>query len=254
MRRGRNCPRRSCSIRPQGDIRMEPKTVVNKATESPPINSNDFVTMFNDLLLRLQRIELALAAAPAVEESPRRREIERRRGYTTQDVARVLRCSSDSVRTMVRSGRLGAVNMRNATSGKPRFIVMPEHLAAFIEANKVYVPPKPERRRRRSPEMIDYFPETWEEYERQVDRHAEKAKSINRPDGRNWGPRGRVRTYGVDMEDDRVDDRRARATRRGRAQFCPKTWDEYDSIIRRHPGLKIFVVRPDGKTARSEEH
>src|SRR5438094_6587474 len=104
----------------------------------------------------------------------------------------MLRCSSDSIRTMIRSGKLGAIYMRQTQSGKPRFIVMPEHLAAFVEANKVYVPPKPERRHRRPKDMIDYFPDTWEEYDYQVGRHPDSARSISRPDARKSGPRGPV--------------------------------------------------------------
>jgi excisionase family DNA binding protein len=228
---------------------LESEVAINQAMGTPANSSADVVSILNDVLLRLQRIELALAASPDVKESPSRRETERRRGYTTREVARMLRCSTDSVRTMIRSGRLGAVNMRRVGSGKPRFIVMPEHLAAFIETNKPDVPPKPPRRRGTPSDVIDYFPDTWEAYDQQVDRYPESAKYISRPDGRTCGLRGSIRgeAGNVGADDARVDDRSARATRRGRAQFCPKTWAEYDSLIHRHPGLSIFVLRPDGK-------
>jgi hypothetical protein len=57
------------------------------------------------------------------------------RGMTTTEVAAIRRTPSDRIRTMIRSDKLGAVNMPNV-NGKPRFIVMPEHLAAFTDANR----------------------------------------------------------------------------------------------------------------------
>jgi hypothetical protein len=226
---------------------MKPEADRDNGIETPANAGNAVLGILNDLQLRLQRIEVALAASSGDVESARKREIERRRGYTTREMARMLRCSSDSIRTMIRSGKLGAINLRQTKTGKPRFIVMPEHLAAFVEANKVYVAPKTERRRRRPKDTLNYFPATWEEYDYQVDTHPNSAQWIGRPDGRTWGPRGPVRTECGSLGDTRADDRVARATRRGRAQFCPETWEEYDAILHRHPGLTIFVLRPDGK-------
>lgn len=175
---------------------MKRETDGDRGVETPTIVENGVIAILNDLCLRLQRIEVALAAASGVKESARRREIEQRRGYTTAEIARImLRCSSDSIRTMIRSGKLGAINMRRTKSGKPKFIVMPEHLAAFVEANKVYVPPKPQRRRRPK-DMIDFYPDTWEEYDYQVDSHPESAQWVSRPDGRKSGPRDPVRRDG----------------------------------------------------------
>jgi len=176
-----------------GETFMEPETDMAGGAEAPTNIGNGVVAILSDLLLRLQRIEVALTASSGVKESSRQREIEQRRGYTTREIARMLRCSSDRIRTMIRSGKLGAVNMRQTVCGKPKFIVMPEHLAAFVEANKVYVPPKPEQRRRRQKDLIDFFPDTWEEYDHQVKSHPDSAESIDRPDGRRSGPRGPVR-------------------------------------------------------------
>jgi excisionase family DNA binding protein len=78
------------------------------------------------------------------------------RGSSPREVARLLRVSPDRVRAMIKSGRLGALNL--GTLGRDRFVVLPEHLAAFAAANRAANPPKPARRRRSTPAM-DFYPD-----------------------------------------------------------------------------------------------
>lgn len=77
------------------------------------------------------------------------------RGLTPRETARLLRVSPDRVRAMIKSGRLGAIN--TGACGRDRFIVLPEHLAAFAAANRAARPPVPARRRRRST-LVDFYP------------------------------------------------------------------------------------------------
>jgi excisionase family DNA binding protein len=78
-------------------------------------------------------------------------------GLTPREAGRFLRVSPDKVRALIRSGRLGAVNL--GACGRDRFIVLPEHLAAFAAANRAAIPPAPARRRRRSAPVVDFYPD-----------------------------------------------------------------------------------------------
>src|SRR5579871_3941414 len=66
------------------------------------------------------------------------------------------RCGG-STSTWIRSGKLGAVNTAPNRCGKPRFVILLEHLAAFERANRVSPPPKPAPRRQRQKGIIDYL-------------------------------------------------------------------------------------------------
>jgi hypothetical protein len=82
-----------------------------------------------------------------------------RAGYTPNELEKLLRISADRIRAMIVRGELGAINTAPTRSGKPRYIILPEHLAALIRARQVAAPPKPAPRRRRQPAgWIDYYP------------------------------------------------------------------------------------------------
>ena len=76
-------------------------------------------------------------------------------GLSPAEVARYLRIGPDRIRSLIRTGQLGAVNVGSA--GRPRFVVLPAHLATFIEANTAAPPARP-KRRRKPPLMVDFFP------------------------------------------------------------------------------------------------
>jgi hypothetical protein len=84
--------------------------------------------------------------------------VEANRALTVREVARLLRISKDRVRSMIVRGELGAVNTAPARCGKPRFVVLPHHLAAFEQSRKAGPTPKATRRKRR-PEVIDFYPD-----------------------------------------------------------------------------------------------
>jgi excisionase family DNA binding protein len=81
------------------------------------------------------------------------------RGSTPREIARILRISKDRVRSMIEAGELGAVNTAPDRGGRPRYVIMPEHLTDFVRQRLVSPPPKPAPRRRRQPEMVDFFPD-----------------------------------------------------------------------------------------------
>jgi hypothetical protein len=80
------------------------------------------------------------------------------RGLTPREVAKLLRISPDRVRLMIARGELGAINTAPAHCGRPRYIVLPHHLADFERRHAAAAPP-PRPRRRRQPTVIDFFPD-----------------------------------------------------------------------------------------------
>ena len=80
------------------------------------------------------------------------------RGYTPRELARMLRIGPDKVRALIRSGELGAINTATVRCGKPRFVVLPHHLAEFEIGRRITPPAKPAPRPKRKRDMLDYFP------------------------------------------------------------------------------------------------
>jgi excisionase family DNA binding protein len=81
------------------------------------------------------------------------------RGYTPRELARVLRISPDRVRAMIQSGELGAISMARTQSGRPRYVILPCHLDAYVRGQQVSAPPRPAPRRRRRTTPVDYYPD-----------------------------------------------------------------------------------------------
>jgi hypothetical protein len=81
------------------------------------------------------------------------------RGWTPNELARVLRVSPDRVRAWIQAGDLGAINTARRRCGRPRYVVLPHHLAEFARRRAAAPPQPPPRRRRRQPDVIDYYPD-----------------------------------------------------------------------------------------------
>jgi hypothetical protein len=79
-------------------------------------------------------------------------------GHTPRELARILRISPDKVRALIRSGELGAINTATARCGKPRFVVLPHHLAEFERGRRISPAAKPPPRPKRRRDVIDFFP------------------------------------------------------------------------------------------------
>jgi excisionase family DNA binding protein len=80
------------------------------------------------------------------------------RGWTTRELARMLRVSPDRIREWIHSGQLRAINTAGSRCGKPRFVVLPHHLADFERARQVATPPPKPIRRQKRKELTDYYP------------------------------------------------------------------------------------------------
>lgn len=81
------------------------------------------------------------------------------RGMTPAEVARYLRVSPDYIRDEIRAGRLGAIDTSRLRRRRPRYVVLPHHLAAWERSRAAVTPAAPSPRRRRQPLMIDYYPD-----------------------------------------------------------------------------------------------
>ena len=80
-------------------------------------------------------------------------------GLTPSQVGRLLRVAPDRVRAWIRSGELKAINTAPTACGKPRFVVLPSHLEEFTRRRQVVTQPPPSPRRKRQPEVIDFYPD-----------------------------------------------------------------------------------------------
>jgi hypothetical protein len=79
-------------------------------------------------------------------------------GYTPAELARHLRVSPDQIRCWIKSGELGAINTARRRCGRPRYVILPHHLADFSRQRSAAEPrPSPRRRRRRH--VIDFYPD-----------------------------------------------------------------------------------------------
>ena len=81
------------------------------------------------------------------------------RGWTPNELSRLLRVSPDRIRGWIASGELTAVNTSSVRCGKPRYVVLPHHLAAFEQRRAAASSPKPQRRRRLAA-VVDYYPDS----------------------------------------------------------------------------------------------
>jgi hypothetical protein len=76
---------------------------------------------------------------------------------TPAELARMLRMGRDRILGMIRRGELPAINTAPARCGRPRYVILPDHLAHYLSSH-LAAEPKPSPRRRKRSQMVDYFP------------------------------------------------------------------------------------------------
>jgi hypothetical protein len=84
------------------------------------------------------------------------------RGYTPNELARLLRVSPDRVRAWIKVGELAALDTARHRSGRPRYVILPVHLEEFERRRRAATTPtKPaaRRRRRTATAEVDYYPD-----------------------------------------------------------------------------------------------
>jgi excisionase family DNA binding protein len=81
------------------------------------------------------------------------------RGLTPRELARLLRVSADRIRAWIQAGELGAVDTSRRRCGRPRYVILPHHLAAWERGRQAANPPPRPTRRRKSITEVDYYPD-----------------------------------------------------------------------------------------------
>jgi hypothetical protein len=64
-------------------------------------------------------------------------------GHTVKDLSRLLRVSPDKVRGWIGCGEMLAINTAADTLGKPRYVILPDQLEAFLSGRTTQPPPEP---------------------------------------------------------------------------------------------------------------
>lgn len=77
-------------------------------------------------------------------------------GLTVRQMALRYRVSPDKIRAWIGRGELPAINTAAALCGKPRWVILPDHLAQFERLRAGGPVPKPARRIKRR-ELVDYY-------------------------------------------------------------------------------------------------
>jgi excisionase family DNA binding protein len=77
-------------------------------------------------------------------------------GLTPNELAKLLRISPDKVRAWITAGELPAVNVADAKCGRPRYIILPHHLAEWEQRRAAA---KPRRTRKKRTTKVDYYPD-----------------------------------------------------------------------------------------------
>ena len=85
------------------------------------------------------------------------RSVDKPRCMTVPEFARLFRIGRDKVHTLIRNGELAAVNVAAATSTRPRFVIRPEDIEAFVARRSVVQRPPPPRRRPRPRPTKEWF-------------------------------------------------------------------------------------------------
>lgn len=78
---------------------------------------------------------------------------------TIPEVARLLRVSRDKVRRWVESGQLNATNVAGAVLKRPRWVILPNQLDAFVNGRSSSPPPKQTRKRKLQSGLVDFYPD-----------------------------------------------------------------------------------------------
>jgi hypothetical protein len=80
-------------------------------------------------------------------------------GYSVADLSRRWKIGSDKIRAFLRRGELIGVNVAMNLCGRPQWRITPESVTLFEKRRTSAPPPKPERKRLRVEQEIDFYPD-----------------------------------------------------------------------------------------------
>jgi hypothetical protein len=77
---------------------------------------------------------------------------------TVRDLARRYRVGPDKVRRWIAHGEIRAINTASVLCSRPRWVVIPDALAAFERRRASNPPPMPKKNRIKT-SVVDYYPD-----------------------------------------------------------------------------------------------
>ena len=80
-------------------------------------------------------------------------------GWTPNELARLLRVSPDRIRDFIRRGELLALNLARHRCGKPRYVILPHHLAESERGRQAAAPQPPKPKHQKQSAEIDFYPD-----------------------------------------------------------------------------------------------
>jgi transposase len=72
-------------------------------------------------------------------------------------LAKQIGVDASKVRNWIERGELLAVNTATVVGGRPRWRIRPEDLAEFVRKRQSSAAPLPNRKRRQTPDVIEFF-------------------------------------------------------------------------------------------------
>ncbi len=76
---------------------------------------------------------------------------------TPPKLVRRMGVDANKIRLLIERGELTAINAATRLGGRPRWRIRPEDLAEFLQRRRSPAAPVPRQRRRRSPDVIQFF-------------------------------------------------------------------------------------------------
>ena len=79
-------------------------------------------------------------------------------GLTVRETAKLLRVGTSKILNFIKNGELMAITTSASLAARPRYIILPDALAAFLQ-QRCAAPPSKMKRRKKRTQLIDYFPD-----------------------------------------------------------------------------------------------
>lgn len=115
-----------------------------------------FSSLFDQANRDLKPLAVWAAAAAADPVSSPAKDAGQGHG-TVRDVARFLRVSPDKIRKWIQQGKLKAINTADAMCSRPRYVILPHHIAEFETVRHAGPNGKKVPQKKRS-DRTDYYP------------------------------------------------------------------------------------------------
>jgi len=80
-------------------------------------------------------------------------------GFSVAGLCRRWKVGADKIHQFLRKGELVGINVAANLSARPQWRITRESVELFEQRRSSTPTPKPQRRQKRSPQMVDYYPD-----------------------------------------------------------------------------------------------